>query len=216
MDSAPCSACQHAARSTPAAASLHHLLHHVAPQVHELPNLALPLKLAVIGAPFSGKSAVAVHLADKYGLKYITPEVLVLEAVQAAESYVPPAPEPPAEEGGEPVVAPVPAKVTLGAAARASLAKGDTVADEVLVQLVAIAINEAHDYIPASKEPPPPPPPPAGKAAPAKGKAAAPPPPVELPKPQARGPAAPALPAATPHLDCRRSIAICTEQSSLA
>lgn len=166
----------------------------------DLPNLDLPLKLAVIGAPFSGKSAVSVHLADKYDLKLLTPEMLVLEAVQAADNYVPPepapAPEPAApedgaapEEGAEegaaapeppaaPEVPPPPKKVQLGQEAKAALAVGDTVSDAVVVQLVAIAINEAHEYVPPKQEAAPPP------AAKGKASATGAPPPVEIPKPQ--------------------------------
>jgi adenylate kinase family enzyme len=49
----------------------------------------MPLKLAVVGAPFSGKTSVAQALAQQYKLKLIEPEALVADAM-AAGAPLPP------------------------------------------------------------------------------------------------------------------------------
>ena len=80
---------------------------------------ALPLKLALVGAPFSGKSTIANSLAQDYGLLVIRPEDLVARAcalarkadqaqarVLAAERGLPP---PPPDAADAPAPAPAPA-----------------------------------------------------------------------------------------------------------
>ncbi|KAG2499886.1 hypothetical protein HYH03_002175 [Edaphochlamys debaryana] len=58
------------------------------PPQPELPSIdSLPLRLAVVGSPFSGKSSVAFELSQKYRLKVIDPESLVAEAISAAQEY---------------------------------------------------------------------------------------------------------------------------------
>lgn len=51
------------------------------------PALDHPLRLAVAGAPYSGKTTVAQALARHFGLKLLAPEALVEEAVAAARAW---------------------------------------------------------------------------------------------------------------------------------
>jgi hypothetical protein len=54
----------------------------------QLPELSsLPLRLAVVGAPFSGKTSVASHLASRFRLKLLEPEALIGEALKAADEW---------------------------------------------------------------------------------------------------------------------------------
>ncbi|KAL6765964.1 protein associated with central pair microtubule complex [Haematococcus lacustris] len=71
-----------------------------------LPNLAdLPLKLAVVGAPFSGKTTVAQELSKRFKLQVLEPEAMVAEAMAAADKWAAaggssaatPGPPPPAD-----------------------------------------------------------------------------------------------------------------------
>lgn len=45
-----------------------------------------PIKLAVIGAPFSGKTTVARQLAEALGLKVLSPVSVMDEAIRAAQA----------------------------------------------------------------------------------------------------------------------------------
>lgn len=55
--------------------------------------LKVPVRIAVVGAPFSGKSTLARELAAAYGATVLEPEGLVAAAVEAATAYVEPAPQ---------------------------------------------------------------------------------------------------------------------------
>ncbi len=46
-----------------------------------------PLRLAVVGAPLAGKTSVAQAVARAHGLKMLSPEALVAEAIAAAETW---------------------------------------------------------------------------------------------------------------------------------
>ncbi|CAG9461598.1 unnamed protein product [Pedinophyceae sp. YPF-701] len=62
-----------------------------APPLPTPPDLTtMPVKLAVVGAPFSGKSTIAREIAVEHQLAVITPEDVVEAALAAAEAYVPP------------------------------------------------------------------------------------------------------------------------------
>jgi hypothetical protein len=56
-----------------------------APLRPDMPNL--PLKLAVVGAPFSGRTTTAQHLARTFHLAYLAPADLVSEAIRAADEW---------------------------------------------------------------------------------------------------------------------------------
>ncbi|KXZ56759.1 hypothetical protein GPECTOR_1g684 [Gonium pectorale] len=58
------------------------------PPQPELPAIeSLPLRLAVVGAPFAGKTSVAQELARRFKLQLLDPEVLVAEALKAAQEF---------------------------------------------------------------------------------------------------------------------------------
>lgn len=56
-------------------------------QQEAAPPSPLPLRLAVVGGPSSGKTAVAQHLSRAFAVKVLSPEQLLSEAVAAAEQY---------------------------------------------------------------------------------------------------------------------------------
>jgi adenylate kinase family enzyme len=168
----------------------------------DLPDLPFPLRLAVVGAPFSGKTTVAQDLAKRFKLQLLDVEELVQRAVKAAEQYVAPEPIPAApkapavdapvpEEEEDPEAAAVaeaaaaaeaeaatPRLVKLGRRAASCLAEGQALPDDLLVGVLVQAMQDAAKYTPPpeldAKGKPIPPPKPAAKGAP----------PPELPPPQ--------------------------------
>lgn len=56
-------------------------------EVHSGPKLDHLLRLAVVGGPCSGKTSVAQALAQLHGLQLLVPEVLVAEALAAAQEW---------------------------------------------------------------------------------------------------------------------------------
>ncbi|KAF5829801.1 hypothetical protein DUNSADRAFT_15464, partial [Dunaliella salina] len=65
----------------------------------DLPQIQhLPLKICIVGTPFGGKSSMARDLAQRFKLRLLEPEVLVAEAITAAEEWAarPPGAEDPA------------------------------------------------------------------------------------------------------------------------
>ncbi len=155
----------------------------------------LPLKLAVIGGPFSGKTTIAHTLANKHRLRVLDPESLVNAAIQAAKAWTEeqaaaaaaaaaaaPADAQPAgdAEGGEadaagtdtPLAPPPepPMQVQLGLRLQAALQAGESLPDTAIVGLVVIAMEETLTWVPP---PPPAPEPDASKAKGGKGAAPA-------------------------------------------
>ncbi|GFR40940.1 hypothetical protein Agub_g1600 [Astrephomene gubernaculifera] len=149
------------------------------PPQPELPAVEnLPLRIAVVGAPFSGKTSVAQELARKYRLHLLDPEALVAEAMAAAQEYeaaagmsaanapmtLPPAAAkapslaPPAsgdgtgDGGAEGEGAATPAlpsvKARLGAQIAAALQAGGEVPDSAMVGLVVQGMKDAKEYTP--------------------------------------------------------------------
>ncbi len=145
------------------------------PPQPELPALdGMPLRLAVVGSPFAGKTSVAQELSRRYRLKVLDPEALVTEAMEAARAYeaehgvsaaAVPLPAPPEEAqagevqaGGEaaaqeaepaaagPVQPSV--KARLGAQMAEALQAGGDVPDDALVQLMMHAMKEAKEWSP--------------------------------------------------------------------
>jgi hypothetical protein len=136
---------------------------------------SLPLRLAVVGAPFSGKTSVAAHLAARFKLKLLEPEALIGEAIRAADEWEAtqaaaaqaggdaqqqpsPVPQPgegdaspaPGDQEGPPPEEPPapPAKAVLGARLKSALLEGRDVGDDVLVPLVVLGMEEARTYVP--------------------------------------------------------------------
>ena len=151
----------------------------------DLPSLPYPLRLAVVGAPFSGKTSVSQDLARRYKLKVLDLETLVAEAIKAASEYVAPPPPPPpptpppptegaeaaADEAQAPEEVPpppeVPPLVVIGREAQDCLAQGRDLPDHMAVELIVRAMKAVGDKPPPAEVDP--------KAkAPAKGKSAAP------------------------------------------
>jgi len=67
----------------------------------DLPQIQhLPLKICIVGTPFGGKSGMARDLAQRFKLRLLEPEVLVAEAITAAEEWAarPPGGAPAAED----------------------------------------------------------------------------------------------------------------------
>ena len=128
-------------------------------QPGDLPSLPFPLKLAVVGAPFSGKTRVAQDLAKRHNLKLLDVELLVAEAVKAATEYVappPPAPPPPAAEGEDaPAVEAspeVPQLVMYGQQIQECLAQGRDLPDHLSVALLVRAMQAVGEAPPAPVE----------------------------------------------------------------
>lgn len=124
-----------------------------------------------VGSPFSGKSTVAHTLAQAFGLKLLNPQQLVSEAVAAAAEWkqqqqqqqgddqqgaasahaADAAQLGPAAQSARAVVDP-PALVALGLQADEQLQAGQAVSDEVLLQLLLLAMQQAKAYVPAAAE----------------------------------------------------------------
>ncbi|KAF8067189.1 SPEF2 [Scenedesmus sp. PABB004] len=117
----------------------------------------MPLKLAVAGAPFAGKSSVARALAQRFGLKLLAPEQLVADALAAARAWAPAAePEAQAQELAADARAPEPeppTQVLLGWRVLAALEAGRAVPDELLVELLLAGMQSAATYAPPPPEP---------------------------------------------------------------
>ncbi|GIL73035.1 hypothetical protein Vretimale_4669 [Volvox reticuliferus] len=104
----------------------------------ELPAMEnLPLRMAVVGAPFSGKTTVAQDLARKYRLMVLDPEALVADAMAAARAHeaavaaaaaaaaAPPLPIPPgSSQSSRPRTPASPAAVVAAASADAAVDAG--------------------------------------------------------------------------------------------
>lgn len=138
----------------------------------QLPNISdLPLKLAVVGAPFSGKTSAAQELAKRFRLRVLEPEALIDEAVKAADAWVaaqqaPPSPTKPStpnktsktaappspgvdgEEQGTSEAAKPPLKVELGLQLKETLQEGRDVPDDVMVKLVVLGMEESRTWTP--------------------------------------------------------------------
>jgi hypothetical protein len=56
-------------------------------------RLTVPIRIAIIGAPFTGKSTLAKELASMYSARVLDPETLVNKAVAAAAVYTAPVPQ---------------------------------------------------------------------------------------------------------------------------
>jgi hypothetical protein len=126
-----------------------------------LPTLDHLLRLAVVGAPLSGKSTVAGALARQHGLKVLEPVALVAEALAAAQAWdadqqqtgpqgaaiIPIAEDEDLQQqgGSANIAAPCapPAKVLLGRSLAVALAAGGSTPDALLVEAVVIGIEEA-------------------------------------------------------------------------
>jgi ABC-type transport system involved in cytochrome bd biosynthesis fused ATPase/permease subunit len=72
-----------------------HLVKLAAHEPQALPKIQLtvPVRIAIIGAPFTGKSTLAKELAKAYSATVLDPEKLVSQSVAAAEAYTAPAPQ---------------------------------------------------------------------------------------------------------------------------
>lgn len=109
---------------------------------------ALPIRLAVTGAPFSGKTTLAWGVAKIFKLRVIEPQSLLKQAVEAAQSYDPVAApsgqEPEGSEApeAEAAAAEVPLLVQLGQEALEVLAEGGAVPDDLMTRLVLRALEE--------------------------------------------------------------------------
>ncbi|KAG1668074.1 hypothetical protein FOA52_010484 [Chlamydomonas sp. UWO 241] len=138
------------------------------------------LRLAVVGAPFAGKSTMAAELASKFKLARLDVEALVTTAVAAAERWVPPEAEQPTtpESGGGGVdgtggdgvsdeaaaeaeaaaaaAAAPPEQVVLGRCAAALLAEGADLPDDLLVSVLVNAVRSL-GTTPVKEEAPAPP-----------------------------------------------------------
>ncbi|GLC51118.1 hypothetical protein PLESTB_000467700 [Pleodorina starrii] len=112
------------------------------PPQPELPAIEnLPLRLAVVGAPFSGKTTVAQDLAKKYRLLLLNPEALVADAMAAAQAHeaavaaaeaaaaAPPPRTPTSAQGSRPLTPASPASATAAAAAAAAGGDGADAVD---------------------------------------------------------------------------------------
>lgn len=60
-------------------------------EVHAV-RLSMPIKMMIVGGPFTGKTTLANRLAQAYHTTVLDPESLLKAAMQAAESYVQPEP----------------------------------------------------------------------------------------------------------------------------
>ncbi|KAA6421790.1 MAG: central pair complex 1, partial [Trebouxia sp. A1-2] len=128
----------------------------------------IPLRLALVGAPFAGKTSMALKLADEHGCKVLNMSELVNEAATVAEAFDKQGPSSGSEPGTGPAGSEVPIKVQLGRTAQANLQSNGVVSDEVQTQLMVLAIDEVARAIAAQ-----PPAPLSAGAKPAGGKPAA-------------------------------------------
>lgn len=93
-----------------------------------------PIRLALVGAPFAGKTTLAARIARHFRLKVIDPQRLVEDAVRAAEGA--------GEAGaGEDEL------TAMGREALAALRGGGVVGDELLCRLAAWAIRGLADQL---------------------------------------------------------------------
>jgi adenylate kinase family enzyme len=92
-----------------------------------------PLKVILLGKPFSGKHTVAQTLVEHCGVKMVTVEDIFQAAIQAAEKK-----ETMPDEKGKPVPT---TRAQLGAKAQEALLQGKPVDETVTVSLVADAIR---------------------------------------------------------------------------
>lgn len=150
----------------------------------------LPLRLAVVGAPFAGKTAITQELARKYRLRVLEPEGVIAEAMAAADDFqvqldAAAAARAAADGGGEqagaalgvgaedaPPLEPS-TKARLGQELRAALREGRDVPDAALVALMVEAMKETKGWVPPGEAVDPK----AKKPAAAPGAKGAPPPP---------------------------------------
>ncbi|KAL0048541.1 hypothetical protein WJX82_005372 [Trebouxia sp. C0006] len=103
----------------------------------------IPLRLALVGAPFAGKTSMALKLADEHGCKVLNMSELVKEAVAEVDAFDKQGPPSGGEAGSGPAAsAEVPIKVQLGRTAQANLQSNGAVSDEVQTQLMVLAIHE--------------------------------------------------------------------------
>lgn len=78
----------------PLAAAVHAVREQVHPPPRDAqPSLDLPVRIAVVGGPFCGKTTLAQGLAEAYNATILDAEVLVNSAVQAAGVYLDPEPQ---------------------------------------------------------------------------------------------------------------------------
>ena len=56
-------------------------------------TLDVPVRIAVVGGPFTGKSTLAAALAAQHAAVVLEPDALVAAAVEAAAAYVEPEPQ---------------------------------------------------------------------------------------------------------------------------
>lgn len=115
-----------------------------------------------MGSPFSGKSTVAHTLAQAFGLRLLSPQQLVTDAIAAARAWEqqgqpdPTAPAAPAAPGTEQAVDAAPSPlVSLGLQADVDILAGRAVSDELMVQLLLLAMQQAKVFVPADKLPEP-------------------------------------------------------------
>jgi adenylate kinase family enzyme len=135
-----------------------------------------------VGSPFAGKTTVARSVAHMFGLKLLTPEQLVSDAVVAAQAWeqqqASQQPELPAsdqeqqqqqqrasdqsleqhlDEAAEAAAAAAkpPKQVLLGQRALQELQQGASVSDASLVELLMQGMQQAKDCVPPPPEPPP-------------------------------------------------------------
>jgi adenylate kinase family enzyme len=136
-----------------------------------------PIAVLQVGGPFAGKTAVARSIAQMFGLKLLTPEQLVADAVAAAQAWEqqqqqqegPQQPEPPTssqeqQHAGElrqqqliedvNTAAEPPKQVLMGQQALQELQQGICVSDALLVELLVQGMLQARDYAPPLPAPP--------------------------------------------------------------
>eukprot|EP00899_Mesostigma_viride_P005423 jgi/Mesvir1/14882/Mv25026-RA.1 len=105
----------------------------------------VPLKVAIVGAPFSGKTTVASTLAEKLTCALLEPKALLAAAIKAAqdkETVTVPVAEGSGEGGAERGTQEVPSeRAALGQQALEVLAMGQQVPDQLVVQLIVAAIR---------------------------------------------------------------------------
>ena len=125
------------------------------PQVppSHLPSIPFPIRLAVVGAPFSGKTSVSQELARRFKLQVLDIEVLVDAAVKAAIDYSPNDLPPPANSDGTSDAAASPEEVTpelvkLGLQAKRLLEAGADLPDDLLVAILVQGMEASKSYLP--------------------------------------------------------------------